>query len=261
MAYKLFNSKGDIIGTIAHIKVQLSEPTTITLDTGRTLQFNQDDIYCDSNHDAHIRKSGSFHRIANDSYCYANQAKETLDATYGKGSAYTIKKVIFNPPATVVYWSDCTKTVVKCSEKDVFDPEKGLAMAIAKRCAGNTGAYYAEIRHWVAECGKDYMESSSVKNDTLKYIFVGRLGQFCPIVKGADGAYHADIRHRATEFGRPYTESSSNEKDTLKKHIAQAKKSYETALEAATKGNPVNFLSEMGRVSAALSMLELEISK
>ena len=55
--------------------------------------------------------------------------------------------------------------------------------------------------------------------------------------------------------------SSSNEKDALKKYIAQAKKSYETALEAATKGNPVNFLSEMGRMSAALSMLELEISK
>lgn len=218
MAYKLFNSKGDIIGAIAHINVQLGEPTTITLDTGHTLQFNPDDIYCDGNNDAHIRKSGSFHRITNDSCCYANQAKEILDATYGKGSGYTIKKVIFNSPATVVYWSDCSKTVVKCNVNDIFDPEKGLAMAIAKRCAGNTSAYYAEIRRWVAECGKDYP-------------------------------------------GKPYMESSSNEKDALKKYIAQAKKSYETALEAATKGNPVNFLSEMGRVSAALSMLELEISK
>ena len=147
MAYKLFNSKGDIIGAIAHINVQLG---------GHTLQFNPDDIYCDGNNDAHIRKSGSFHRITNDSCCYANQAKEILDATYGKGSGYTIKKVIFNPPATVVYWSDCSKTVVKCNVNDIFDPEKGLAMAIAKRCAGNTSAYYAEIRRWVAECGKDY---------------------------------------------------------------------------------------------------------
>lgn len=217
MAYKLFNSKGDIIGAIAHINMQLGGPTTITLDTGHTLQFNPDDIYCDGNNDAHIRKSGSFHRITNDSCCYANQAKETLDATYGKRSGYTIKKVIFNPPATVVYWSDCTKTVVKCNVNDIFDPEKGLAMAIAKRCAGNTSAYYAEIRHWVAECGKDYP-------------------------------------------GKPYTESSSNENDALKKYIAQVKKSYEMVLEAATKGNPA-FLSEMGRVSDALSMLKLKISK
>lgn len=221
MAYKLFNSKGDLIGAIVHINMQSGEPTTITLGTGNVLQFNPDDIYLDSNRDAHIRKSGSFHRIADDSYdshCYANQAKEILNATYGKRAAYTIKKVIFNPPATVVYWSDCTKTVVKCNVNDIFDPEKGLAMAIAKRCVGNTGAYYAEIRHWVAECGKDYP-------------------------------------------GKPYTESSSVENDALKKYIAQAKKDYEEALEAAAKGNPANFLSKMGRVSAALSMLELEINK
>lgn len=221
MAYKLFNSKGDLIGAIAHINMQSGEPTTITLGTGHALRFNPDDIYWDSNRDAHIRKSGSFHRITNDSYdsyCYAIQAKEILNATYGKRAAYTIKKVIFNPPATVVYWSDRTKTVVKCNVNDIFDPEKGLAMAIAKRCVGNTSAYYAEIRHWVAKCGKDYP-------------------------------------------GKPYTESSSVENDALKKYIAQAKKDYEEVLEAAAKGNPANFLSKMGRVSAALSMLELEINK
>lgn len=44
-----------------------------------------------------------------------------------------IKKVIFNNPATIVFWADNTKTVVKKSEKDVWDPEKGLAMAIVKK--------------------------------------------------------------------------------------------------------------------------------
>ena len=122
------------------------------------------------------------------------------------------------PPATIVYWSDGSKTVVKCSEKDVFDPEKGLAMAIAKRCGGNNGSYYKEIRHWVEKSRKKYP-------------------------------------------GKPYTESSSVENDSLKKYIAQAKNSYEAALEAAAKGNPANFLSMMGRVSAALSILELEINK
>ena len=33
----------------------------------------------------------------------------------------SIKNVIFNPPATIVFWSDGTKTAVKCSEKDIFD--------------------------------------------------------------------------------------------------------------------------------------------
>lgn len=31
-----------------------------------------------------------------------------------------IKKVIFNPPATIVFWLDGTKTVVKCKEGEEF---------------------------------------------------------------------------------------------------------------------------------------------
>jgi hypothetical protein len=59
-----------------------------------------------------------------------------------------IKKVIFNDPATIVIWSDGTKTVVKCGENDIFDPEKGLAMAIAKKALGNKGNYFNEIKKW-----------------------------------------------------------------------------------------------------------------
>ena len=54
-------------------------------------------------------------------------------------SRYTvpkIKKVIFNNPATIVLWEDDTKTVVKCGEDDVYDEEKGLAMAICKKLIG-----------------------------------------------------------------------------------------------------------------------------
>ena len=46
---------------------------------------------------------------------------------------HTPTKVIFNPPATIIFWTDDTKTVVKCGENDEFDPEKGLAMAFAKK--------------------------------------------------------------------------------------------------------------------------------
>lgn len=46
-----------------------------------------------------------------------------------------IKDVKFNDPATIVFWDDGTKTVVKCKDEE-FDPEKGLAMAIAKKFMG-----------------------------------------------------------------------------------------------------------------------------
>lgn len=206
MTNKLYDSKGQLIGYIRTIEKDLHDDLMkVILSTGHELAFGPCDLTSDRDVNCRIRSGALYPR---------REGKKTASAT----NTAAIKDVIFAPPATIVYWSDGSKTVVKCSEKDVFDPEKGLAMAIAKRCGGNKGSYYKEIQNWVEKSGKKYP-------------------------------------------GKPYTENSSVENDALKKYIAQAKKSYETALEAAAKGNPANFLSEMGRVSAALSMLELEINK
>lgn len=62
-----------------------------------------------------------------------------------------IKNVIFNDPATIVFWSDGSKTVVKCQDDDWYDPEKGLAMAISKKALGNKGNYCNEIKKWLPE--------------------------------------------------------------------------------------------------------------
>lgn len=61
-----------------------------------------------------------------------------------------IKNVIFHDPATIVWWEDGTKTVVKAYE-DKFDAEKGLTMAIAKKALGNKGNYYEVIKKWVGD--------------------------------------------------------------------------------------------------------------
>ena len=60
-----------------------------------------------------------------------------------------IKNVIFNDPATIVFWADGTKTVVQCQDDDIFDPEKGLAMAISKKALGNKGNYCNEFKKWL----------------------------------------------------------------------------------------------------------------
>lgn len=49
-----------------------------------------------------------------------------------------IKKVIFNDPATIVYWGDGSKTVVKVCEGDTFDAQTGLLLCIAKKIYGHT---------------------------------------------------------------------------------------------------------------------------
>ena len=49
----------------------------------------------------------------------------------------TPEKVIFNDPATIVFWKDGTKTVVKCMEGDIYNPEVGLAMCVCKKLYGH----------------------------------------------------------------------------------------------------------------------------
>lgn len=60
-----------------------------------------------------------------------------------------IDRVIFNDPATIVKWKDGTKTVVKCQEDDLYDPEKGLALCIAKKALGNERDYYDVFKKWL----------------------------------------------------------------------------------------------------------------
>lgn len=49
-----------------------------------------------------------------------------------------IDRVIFNDPATIIIWKDGNKTVVKRSEYDTWDPEKGFCMAVIKKLYGHT---------------------------------------------------------------------------------------------------------------------------
>lgn len=60
----------------------------------------------------------------------------------------SIRKVIFNDPATIVLWSDGSKTVVKCGPEDIYDMEKGLAMAIVKKMAGNDNRFHKVFKQY-----------------------------------------------------------------------------------------------------------------
>ena len=79
----------------------------------------------------------------NDIYATA-EVISTLGINFPK-----IKHVIFNPPATIIIWDDGTKTVVKCGDNDIYDPEKGMATAICKKTFGNKGNYYNVFKKWL----------------------------------------------------------------------------------------------------------------
>lgn len=76
---------------------------------------------------------------------------------------FNIKNVIFNDPATIVFWEDGGKTVVQCQNGEEFDPEKGLAMAISKRVYGNDYNYYEVFKKWIGKYSKKKFKEALAK--------------------------------------------------------------------------------------------------
>lgn len=153
MTNKLYDSKGQLIGYIRTVEKDLHDDLMkVILSTGHELVFGPCDLTADRDGNWCIRSGALYPRC---------EGKKTASAT----NTAAIKNIIFAPPATIVYWSDGSKTVVKCSEK-------GLAMAIAKRCGGNKGSYYKEIQNWVEKSGKKYpgkpASGKTVDLDVLK---------------------------------------------------------------------------------------------
>lgn len=84
----------------------------------------------------------------------------------------SVTKVIFNGPATIVYFNDGTKSVVKCCENDVFDYEKGLAMALLKRLYGDE--FHMAFRTMLAEAEEP--ENNKIPASGYQKMFLGILG-------------------------------------------------------------------------------------
>lgn len=67
---------------------------------------------------------------------YINVDTKKTDYKEGLVAELTPINVIFNPPATIVFWEDGEKTVVKCGEGEVFDKEKRFGYGILQTCMG-----------------------------------------------------------------------------------------------------------------------------
>ena len=134
-----------------------------------------------------------------------------------------IKKVKFNPPATIVFWTDNTKTVVKCSGED-YDPEKGLAMCICKKMLGNKGNYYEVFKKWLPkEEDSDVVQKvlEHIKPQTfefeLKPIDINQ--RLFEVLTGVPGT--AAIQFNATKKSEPDKKSVDKEKEESKPHSCQ----------------------------------------
>ena len=166
----LYDPYGHHIGFVNNFYTELgSIQMTLELEDGRSFQFNPGDLLRDRQGDWRMRKP---EESVLDSMRYMHWADRVMEEATKKKeetnmTAASIKNVIFNPPATIVFWTDGSKTVVKCNAKDEFDPEKGMAMAIAKRCANNSDDFYKEIK---ARIEKAKFKQPESKSDGVKMI-------------------------------------------------------------------------------------------
>lgn len=74
---------------------------------------------------------------------YYSSGQELISAT-----KLSIKKIIFNGPATIVFWTDGTKTIVRYGDETetIDDREKAVFAACAKKLLGTnaTGSNYLD---------------------------------------------------------------------------------------------------------------------
>lgn len=90
-----------------------------------------------------------FYSVMTDEFQMLNDVPETRVRLLENASNMPeIKSVKFNGPATIIFWDDGTKTIVKAHDEKI-DPEKGIAMAIAKKALGNRGNYFNAIKKWL----------------------------------------------------------------------------------------------------------------
>ena len=67
-----------------------------------------------------------------------------------------IRKVIFSGPATIVFWNDGSKTVVKCTKDDHLNYEMGIAMCTLKKLFGDSYLdFKKDLKKWTPEKKKE----------------------------------------------------------------------------------------------------------
>lgn len=123
------------------------EPLGVYLDSdGVKRLLNRMYGWCDNMRKGNVPISSEMKKILNSIYGRENAMRKGYiyrpsEENYARfmRSVCTIvpDRIIFNPPATIVFWTDGTKTVVKCAEGEKFDPYTGFCYAFTERCLGS----------------------------------------------------------------------------------------------------------------------------
>jgi len=116
-------------------------------------------------------------QIENDFSVFADKYEPTINAQYkfplsfileGLTGIPQIKNVIYHDPATIVYWQDGTKTVVKTMHGDIYDEGNGVAMAFMKKIFGSSTKFKKIVAKYIPEKKVIKKEKKDDKNNKDK---------------------------------------------------------------------------------------------
>ena len=139
-AYVIHDIRGALIGyqTVALLKEEEGDISGGFIESLEALELVEPDTgICEKEERRkEILSNMKFPRdIAN--YC-VNDVLMIMKAAETKSFySLNVSKIIFNPPATIVFWEDGTKTVVKCAEEDEFNEYYGFLAALGKKVYEN----------------------------------------------------------------------------------------------------------------------------
>lgn len=71
-----------------------------------------------------------------------------LENEFYKNRIDLIDHVTFNGPATIIFFKDGTKTVLKCHDEDTYSIPTGFALALLKKILGGA-AYHKLCEEWL----------------------------------------------------------------------------------------------------------------
>ncbi len=142
----LYDENNNKIGAFTSFNAVNGIVRDVALADGKIMHFGPGEITQDDYYNLYIRKKA--YKVLYDYSRRSTERAKKNDLVLFGMCRVSIRKVIFNDPATIVLWSDGSKTVVKCGPEDTYDMEKGLAMAIVKKMAGNDNRFHKVFKQY-----------------------------------------------------------------------------------------------------------------
>ena len=124
-------------------QLKLMESSFISPDAELKFPTFEAEIYPQSVYDIQVLYD---HMVKDGGFSFEFWHKGAVGIAMKSNETLTPERIIHSGPATIVFWNDKTKTVVKCSENDIYDEYEAFCAALAIKMFGSNSHLKKMIR-------------------------------------------------------------------------------------------------------------------